>query len=138
MAGSGSNHGVIWKYITGTDRRYCPRTDYFKLDATFNTGYRVRYPFFAQILAVCRARAITIPTIHSARHTAKIRAKSLIISNKTIPITAHLCSETAVFDHNSIRSFQRSIRYSRMKACCSIHVRNRTTAHTEYLNGLYC
>jgi hypothetical protein len=63
------------------------------LDAAFNTGYRVEYPFFARILAVCRARVTTIPTIrmgslHSitpmrivgivitrARHTAKIRAK---------------------------------------------------------------
>jgi hypothetical protein len=88
------------KYITGTDRRYCPRTDYFKLDAAFNTGYRVRYPYFAQILALCRAQGITIPTIglgslHSttpkpivgivvpgARHSAKIRAKSLIVSKK--------------------------------------------------------
>jgi hypothetical protein len=60
----------------------------------------VKYPFFARFLAVCRARVITIPTIrmgslHSittmrivgivvtrARHTAKIRAKSLIVLNK--------------------------------------------------------
>jgi hypothetical protein len=56
----------------------------------------VKYPFFARFLALCRARGIIIPTIglgslHSiapkpivgiviprARHSAKIRAKSLI------------------------------------------------------------
>jgi hypothetical protein len=32
-----------------------------------------------------------------ARHTAKIRAKSLIGQKKTVVILAHLCSETAVF-----------------------------------------
>jgi hypothetical protein len=33
----------------------------------FNASYAViKYPFFARILAVCRARASTIPTIHSA------------------------------------------------------------------------
>jgi hypothetical protein len=37
LARFGSNHGVISKYITGTDRWYCPRTDYFKLDAAFNS-----------------------------------------------------------------------------------------------------
>jgi hypothetical protein len=61
----------------------------------------VDYLFFARILALCRARVITIPTIHMgslhsnitpmrivgivitrARHSAKIRAKSLIISEK--------------------------------------------------------
>jgi hypothetical protein len=60
----------------------------------------VKHYFFALILALCRARIITIPTIHSssfkhaedkcmvglviirARHTAKIRAKSLIVSEK--------------------------------------------------------
>jgi hypothetical protein len=35
--------------------------------------------------------------IARARHTAKIRAKSLIVSEKTILIIAHLCSEMAVF-----------------------------------------
>jgi hypothetical protein len=57
----------------------------------------VKYPFFAQILVLYRARGFTIPTIrlgrlHSitpkpivgivvpqARHSAKIRAKSLIV-----------------------------------------------------------
>jgi hypothetical protein len=75
----------------------------------------VKYPIFARFLALCRVRSITIPTIglgslHSiapkpivgivfprARRSAKIRAKSLIVSNKTNVITAHLCSETAVF-----------------------------------------
>jgi hypothetical protein len=51
------------KYITGTDRRYYLRTDYFKLDAAFNTGYGVEYLFFARILPLWRAQVITIPTI---------------------------------------------------------------------------
>jgi hypothetical protein len=81
----------------------------------------VEYPFFARFLALCRARGITIPTIGlgslhyiapkpivgiviiRARHSAKIRAKSLIVSEKkTVVITAHLCSEMAVFGRNSI------------------------------------
>jgi hypothetical protein len=33
-------------------------------DAFFNTRYAVKYTFFARILALCRARIITIPTIH--------------------------------------------------------------------------
>jgi hypothetical protein len=66
----------------------------------FNARYAVEYLFFAQILALCRARVITIPTIRMgslhtittmcmvgmviirARHSAKIRAKSLIVSEK--------------------------------------------------------
>jgi hypothetical protein len=70
------------------------------LSQPFNAGYRVEYPFFARFLALCQARGITIPTIglgslHSiapkpiagiviirARHSAKIRAKSLIVSEK--------------------------------------------------------
>jgi hypothetical protein len=89
---------LISKYITGTDRPYCSRKDCFKLDASFNTRYAVKYYVFALILVVCRAGIITNPTIHMssypsnedvcmvglviirARHTAKIRAKSLIVS----------------------------------------------------------
>jgi hypothetical protein len=33
------------------------------LSRPFNTGYRVKYPFFARFLALCRARGVTIPTI---------------------------------------------------------------------------
>jgi hypothetical protein len=102
---------LIWKYITLDGQTLCPRTDG---DASFNASYRVKYPFFAPILAVFRAQAITNPIrqwssscysayhwligllIARARHTAKIGAKSLIGQKKTILITAHLCSETAV------------------------------------------
>jgi hypothetical protein len=42
-----------------------------------------------------------ILVIIRARHNAKIRAKSLIVSEKTISIIAHLCSETAVFRQKS-------------------------------------
>jgi hypothetical protein len=70
------------------------------LSRPFNTGYCVEYPFFARFLALCRAQGITIPTIgldslHSiapkpivgiviigARHSAKNRAKSPIVSEK--------------------------------------------------------
>jgi hypothetical protein len=71
------------------------------LSRPFNTGYRVKYPLFAQFLALCRDRRVTIPTIcmgslHSittpmcivgivitwARHSAKIRLKSLIVLTK--------------------------------------------------------
>jgi hypothetical protein len=92
----------------------CPRTDG---DASFNARYAVKHPFFAPILAVCRARAITNPirqwssscysayhwliglVIVRAQHTAKIGAKSLLVSKKTILFITHLCSETAVFAH---------------------------------------
>jgi hypothetical protein len=67
-AGSGLNHGVIWKYITGTDRRTIRAQTVLRLDASFNTRYAVKYYVFARILAVCRARAITNPTIHSASY----------------------------------------------------------------------
>jgi hypothetical protein len=66
------------------------------LSQPFNTGYHVEYPFFAQFLAIAPKPIVGIVIIR-ARHSAKIRAKSLIVSEKTIVITAHLCSETAVF-----------------------------------------
>jgi hypothetical protein len=115
-ASSPPNHVVVWKYITGTDRRSVRGQTVLSLPRPFNTGYRVKYHIFARILAVCRARAITNPTMHSAsfycneaewivgiviaraQHTARIRAKSLNVSEKTIIITAHICSETTVFD----------------------------------------
>jgi hypothetical protein len=45
-----------WKFITGTDRRA-------RLDASFNTGYRVKHPVFAPILALCRPINFTNPII---------------------------------------------------------------------------
>jgi hypothetical protein len=64
-------------------------------------------------------------------------AKSLFVSKKkTILINAHLCSEMAVFGQNCFRSFQRSIRYSRAKHAIQFYLRNRTSAHTEYLMGI--
>jgi hypothetical protein len=47
-------------------------------------------------------------------------AKSLIGRKKTIVIIAHLCSEMAVFDRNSIRSFQRIDPILKNKECHSI------------------
>jgi hypothetical protein len=89
------------KYITGTDRRSVRAQTVLSLLRPFNTGYRVKYPFFARFLALCWARGVTIiPTIcmgslqtklpkcivgiviTRARHSAKIRAKSLIVSEK--------------------------------------------------------
>jgi hypothetical protein len=90
------------------------------LSRPYNTGFCVKYPVFARILALCRAQIITNSTIHMgslhtitpicmvgiviirARHSAKIRAKSLIVLEKTIVITAHLCSETAFLAKNPI------------------------------------
>jgi hypothetical protein len=92
------------------------------LSQPFNARYAVEYLFFARILALCRAQVITIPTIrmgslHSitpmrivgivitrAQHTAKIRAISLIVSEKNYfaSIIAHLCSEMAVFCQKSL------------------------------------
>jgi hypothetical protein len=68
-----------------------------------------------------------------AQHSAKIRAKSLIVLQKTIPIIAHLCSEMAVFGRKSVRFFQRSIWYSTTKHAVHSYLRNRTTAQTEYV-----
>jgi hypothetical protein len=92
---------LISKYITGTDRRSVRGQTVFALTCLYNTVYLVKYHFSALILALCRARVITIPTIHytssylsnedvsmvgivitRARHSAKIRAKSLIVSEK--------------------------------------------------------
>jgi hypothetical protein len=41
--------------------------------------------------------------IAGARHTAKIGAKSLIVSKKTFSIIMHLCSEMAVFGRKSVQ-----------------------------------
>jgi hypothetical protein len=48
-----------------------------------------------------------------ARHSAKIREKSHFVSEKTIVITAHLCSETAVFAQIATFRQALSVRYSR-------------------------
>jgi hypothetical protein len=65
-AGSRWIHVLILKYITGTERRSVRGQTVFALTHPFNTGYRVEYHFFALILALCRARIITIPTIHTS------------------------------------------------------------------------
>jgi hypothetical protein len=52
---------LIWKYITGTDRRSVRGQTVFALTHPFNARYAVEHPFFAPILAVCQARAITYP-----------------------------------------------------------------------------
>jgi hypothetical protein len=97
-----------FKYINGllplvlrTYNALCnEETDAQGLTRPYNTRYAVKYWFFARILALCQARIITIPTIHMcslhtitpmcmvgiviirARHSAKIWAKSLIVSKK--------------------------------------------------------
>jgi hypothetical protein len=68
-----------------------------------------------------------------ARHTAKIRAKSLIGQKKTFSIIAHLCSEMAFFGRKSTFRQVWLIRwYSRTKHAAHSYLGNRTTAHTEY------
>jgi hypothetical protein len=159
---------MAWQGPSGTTSKYLNislgRTDallFWSLSGLFNTGYREKCPFFARILARCRARGITIPTIglgslHSiapkpivgivvprARHSAKIRAKSLIVSEKKpIQIIAHLCSEMAVFGRKSVLFLPSGTMYrfdtQGWKHAVQFYLRNRTTAHTEYLNGLYC
>jgi hypothetical protein len=49
------------KYITGTDRRSVRGQTVFSLTHPYNMRYAVKYYFFAQILALCRARIITYP-----------------------------------------------------------------------------
>jgi hypothetical protein len=68
LASSGWFYVLISKYITGTDRLHCSRKDCFKLDASFNARYAVKYYVFALILALCRARLMTILTIHTYTH----------------------------------------------------------------------
>jgi hypothetical protein len=107
------------------------------LSQPFNARYAVEYPLFAWFLALCRARIITIPTIRlgslhtklpkckvrivfiRARHCAKIRAKSLIVLEKTIVIIAHLCSEMAVFGRKSCLPASFIDPILNNKACCS-------------------
>jgi hypothetical protein len=94
-------------YMAGSRWLYSPLkccvtrlTDAQGLTHPYSVGYLVKYPLFAQILALCRARKSTNPTIHTssaeykldvcmvgivesfARHGANIWAKSLIVSNK--------------------------------------------------------
>jgi hypothetical protein len=59
------------KYLQKARSRsfYVLISKYITLDGqtlAFNASYRVKYPFFARILALCRARQITFPTIQSA------------------------------------------------------------------------
>jgi hypothetical protein len=71
--------------------------------------------------------------IARARHTAKIGAKSLIGQKKSIVITAHLCSETAVLAQIPASRHDVSLQYSMTKHAVRFYLRNRTTAHTEYV-----
>ena len=54
---------------------HCPRTDCIALTHPFNTSYAVKCYVFAPVLTVVIARA---------RHTAKIGAKSLNVSEKKL------------------------------------------------------
>jgi hypothetical protein len=81
----------------------------------------VEYPVFAIILALCRSIQSTNPirqlytSDYSAYscliglvdliggHSAMNLAKPLIVSEKTFPIIAHLCSELAVFGRKSVQ-----------------------------------
>jgi hypothetical protein len=61
--------------------------------------------------------------IIQARHSAKIRAKSLIVSEKTTVITAHLCSEMAVLGQKSYLPASLIDPILKNKACCSILIK---------------
>jgi hypothetical protein len=61
-AGSRYIHVLILKYITLDGQTL----SVFALTHSFNVRYAVKHPFFAPNLAICRAQAITNPTIHSA------------------------------------------------------------------------
>jgi hypothetical protein len=71
-----------------------------------------------------------------AQHTAKIRAKSLILSEKNYYIIiAHLCSEMEVFAENPTFRHDVPVQYSRTKHAVYSYLRNQTTAQTENLMG---
>jgi hypothetical protein len=52
------------------------------LTRPYNTGYWVKYHVFARILALCRARIITIPTIRmgSLHYIAAMRMVGIVIT----------------------------------------------------------
>jgi hypothetical protein len=149
---SGLNHGVISKDITGTDRRTVRAQTVLRLDASFNTRYPVTYYVFALILALWQARIITNPTIQSssfkhaeddcmvglviirARHSAKIRAKSLIRSEKSYfnhctPMQWNGRFWTEISPSGFIDRFDTQ----QSKHAVHSYLRTRTTAQTEYL-----
>jgi hypothetical protein len=115
--------GTIWKYITLDGQTLW-------VTRPLTRGMQKSTLFFAPILAVCRARAITNPirqwssscysayhwliglVISRARHTAKMGAKSLTEQKKTFSFIAHLCSEMAVLGRKSTFRQAWSIRYS--------------------------
>jgi hypothetical protein len=66
MGGSRWFYAQISNYITGTDRRSVRGQTVFPSTHPYNMGYAVKYPFFALILAMCRARIITNQTIHTS------------------------------------------------------------------------
>jgi hypothetical protein len=61
MAGSKWIPARYPKYITGTDRRTVRAQTVLSLTQPYNTGYRVKYRVFAQILALCRPINVTNP-----------------------------------------------------------------------------
>jgi hypothetical protein len=118
LARSRSLYARISKYITGKDRHSVRAQTVSYCFEAYYTGYRLKYYVFARILALCQPINLTNPirqlyssgysayscliglVVLIGRHSAMNLSKSLIVSNKTIVITAHLCSETTVFAKN--------------------------------------
>jgi hypothetical protein len=124
---------------------------FWSLSRPYNTGYRVKYYVFALILALWQARIITNPTIQSssfkhaeddcmvglviirARHSAKIRAKSLIRSEKSYfnhctPMQWNGRFWTEISPSGFIDRFDTQ----QSKHAVHSYLRIRTAAQTEY------
>jgi hypothetical protein len=68
MASSEWFYVLISRYITGMDRGSVRGKTVFALMHPFNARYAVEFHVFALILAVCRARIITNPTIRTSSY----------------------------------------------------------------------
>jgi hypothetical protein len=132
LGGSRWFYARISYYITGTDRRSVRRRTVFPLMRPYNRRYVVKYPLFAQILALCRARIITNPirqlyscvklsdwiSKFDSSVSAMILAKSMII--------VRLCSETVLPKFRPFYTFRlhRSIQHSRLIQKILFYLRN--------------
>jgi hypothetical protein len=65
-AGSQWFYVRISYHVTGSDRRSVLGRTVFPLTRPYNKRYAVKYHVFALILALCRARIITNPTMHTS------------------------------------------------------------------------
>jgi hypothetical protein len=141
------------KYITGTYRRTVRAHTVLDCFKAYNTRYAVKYTVFARILVLYRPINLTNPirqlytsgySVYSCLigivdlmggHSAMNLAKSLIVSKKLFQWSRTYAVKWEFLAENLTFRKAWSIRYTRSKHAVHSYLRNRTTAHSEYLMG---